>query len=86
MNGEEIEDMAETKTETKKAETKKVFIRKPAGVKNEKSKIVGLNGKMYTVPYGVEVEVPLGVAEILEMSERYAEKEEAEREKILANQ
>ena len=70
--------MAQQK-ETKK--TKKVFIRKPEGT-TAKAHVVGLNGVMYTVPYNKEVEVPFGVAEIIERSLRYKEKAEAERERI----
>ena len=49
--------------------TKKIFIRRPADERGVKAKIVGLNGKMYSVPYDREVEVPEEVANILERSE-----------------
>lgn len=52
---------------TEKA-TVKVFIRRPMDERNVKAKVVGVNGKMYTVPYDTEVEVPACVAEVLEMS------------------
>lgn len=50
------------------AEYKKVFIRRPADERNVKAKIVGINGKMYAVPYDKEVGVPPEVAEVLEAS------------------
>lgn len=53
---------------TEEKNTKKVFIRRPMDERNVKAKVVGVNGKMYTVPYDTEVEVPLCVAEVLEMS------------------
>ena len=52
----------------KKNDMVKVFIRRPMDEKNVKAKVVGLNGKMYTVPYDKEIEVPAAVAEILEAS------------------
>lgn len=58
----------------KKNEMEKVFIRRPMDEKNVKAKIVGLNGKMYAVPYDKEVEVPVAVAEILRASMRAADK------------
>lgn len=60
---------AETAAEKqKKAGWKSVYIRKPAEERNVKARVVGVNGKMYTVPYDKEVEVPPEVAEVLEMS------------------
>ena len=61
---------------------KKIYIRKPAGVINDKGKIVGLNGKMYSVPYDKEVEVPEGVYEILKRSEQAAETAEKVNEQL----
>lgn len=61
---------------------KKIYIRKPAGVINDKGKIVGLNGKMYSVPYDKEVEVPEGVYEILKRSEQAAEVAEKVNEQL----
>ena len=58
----------------KKNDMEKVFIRRPMDEKNVKAKIVGLNGKMYAVPYDKEVEVPVAVAEILRASMRAADK------------
>ena len=58
----------------KKNEMEKVFIRRPMDEKNVKAKIVGLNGKMYAVPYDKEVEVPVAVAEIIRASMRAADK------------
>ena len=55
---EPINETAEVMPESgKKSGKKKIYIRKPAGVINDKGKIVGLNGKMYSVPYDKEVEV-----------------------------
>lgn len=58
----------------KKNDMEKVFIRRPMDEKNVKAKIVGLNGKMYAVPYDKEVEVPVAVAEIIRASMRAADK------------
>lgn len=46
----------------------KVFMRRPADDRNVKSRVVGVNGKMYTVPYDKEVEVPPEVAEVINAS------------------
>lgn len=48
--------------------TVKVFLRRPADERNIKAKVVGINGKMYAVPYDKEVEVPAAVAEVINMS------------------
>ena len=66
----------ETKVEETKVEAPKV--RKPKKVKiklpltrTEKDDVfVGLNGKTYLIKRGVEVEVPEGVAKILERKEK----------------
>lgn len=59
--------MAEVKT------AKTVKIRLPL-TRNEKDDVfVGLNGKTYLIKRGVDVEVPIGVAEILERREKMLE-------------
>lgn len=57
--------MAEKATEKKV----KVYIRRPMDERNVKAKVVGINGRMYTVPYDKEVEVSPEVAEVLKRSE-----------------
>ena len=80
---EPINETAEVMPESKKKSGKnKIYIRKPAGVINDKGKIVGLNGKMYSVPYDKEVEVPEGVYEILKRSEQAAEVAEKVNEQL----
>lgn len=80
---EPINETAELMPESgKKSGKKKIYIRKPAGVINDKGKIVGLNGKMYSVPYDKEVEVPEGVYEILKRSEQAAETAEKVNEQL----
>lgn len=80
---EPINETAEVTPESKKKSgKKKIYIRKPAGVINDKGKIVGLNGKMYSVPYDKEVEVPEGVYEILKRSEQAAEVAEKVNEQL----
>ena len=80
---EPINETAEVMPESgKKSGKKKIYIRKPAGVINDKGKIVGLNGKMYSVPYDKEVEVPEGVYEILKRSEQAAEDAEKVNEQL----
>ena len=55
------------------AEKKTVKIRLPL-TRNEKEDVfVGLNGKTYLIKRGVDVEVPIGVAEILERKEQMLE-------------
>lgn len=55
------------------AEKKTVKIRLPL-TRNEKEDVfVGLNGKTYLIKRGVDVEVPVGVAEILERKEKMLE-------------
>lgn len=68
---------------TQKKTTEKITIPKPAGA-NEKAKVIGLNGVMYTVPYGIETEVPVGVAEIAKRFLKNEAKAEAESERIAA--
>ena len=62
--------MAEKKTAAAPTEERvKVKIpRAPAGESD--TVFVGLNGKNYLIKRGVEVEVPVGVAKILEYSEQ----------------
>lgn len=63
-------------TEAKKDETKKVMAAKKVKIKlpltrtEKKDVFVGLNGKTYLIKRGVEVEVPVGVAKILERKEK----------------
>lgn len=63
-------------TEAKKDETKKVMAAKNVKIKlpltrTEKDDVfVGLNGKTYLIKRGVEVEVPVGVAKILDRKEK----------------
>lgn len=64
--------MAETK---EKSGYKKITLRRPAGEMGDTGKIVGINGKMYSVPYEREVEVPEGVYEIIKASEEAAERQ-----------
>lgn len=63
--------MAQTESAAQEAKEEyvKVFIRRPPDERNVKAKIVGVNGKMYGVPYDKEVDVPAAVAEILKASE-----------------
>ena len=63
--------MAENKTaENKTVKVKKVKIKLPL-IRTEKDDVyVGLNGKGYLIKRGVEVEVPFGVAKILERREK----------------
>ena len=63
--------------ETKKAETiakaatpKKVKVKLPLTRTEKDDVFVGLNGKTYLIKRGVEVEVPYGVAKILERREK----------------
>ena len=59
-------------TETAKAaaKPKKVKIKLPLTRTEKDDVYVGLNGKSYLIKRGVEVEVPLGVAKILERKEK----------------
>jgi hypothetical protein len=60
---------------------KKVKIKLPLSRTEKDDVFVGLNGKTYQIKRGVEVEVPAGVAKILERQEKMLrvamEKEEA---------
>ena len=56
--------MAETK------KVKKVKIKLPLTRTEKNDVFVGLNGKTYLIKRGVEVEVPEGVAKILERKEK----------------
>lgn len=63
--------MAETKEKTQKtAKPKKVKIKLPLTRIEKDDVYVGLNGKSYLIKRGVEVEVPWGVAKILERREK----------------
>lgn len=59
--------MAETK---KTVTAKKVKIKLPLTRTEKDDVFVGLNGKSYLIKRGVEVEVPVGVAKILERREK----------------
>ena len=63
--------MAENKTaENKTVKVKKVKIKLPLTRTEKDDVYVGLNGKGYLIKRGVEVEVPFGVAKILERREK----------------
>lgn len=55
------------------AEKKTVKIRLPLTRSEKEDVFVGLNGKTYLIKRGVDVEVPVGVAEILERREKMLE-------------
>ena len=61
--------MAEKKTAADKAE-ETVTIKLPLTRTEKDDVFVGLNGKRYLIKRGVEVEVPKGVAHILENREK----------------
>ena len=61
--------MATTTTEIKAPTVKKVKIKLPLTRSESEDVYVGLNGKTYLIKRGVEVEVPKGVAEILQHKE-----------------
>lgn len=73
--------------EEKKTQVKKNTVKiKLPRTKDNKAVFVGLNGKNYLIPRGKEVEVPKGVAEILDMQERYQEERyKAEEERMKKN-
>ena len=58
------------KKETTKKEIKMVKIRLPRMRKDQNDVTVGINGKIYKIQRGVEVEVPEAVAKEIERSER----------------
>ena len=60
--------MATTKTDETKPKMVKVKLRKDR--EHQDDYTVGLNGEMFRIKRGVEVEVPEGVKEILDNSER----------------
>lgn len=62
------------KKETSKKETKMVKIRLPRMRKDQNDVTVGINGKIYKIQRGVEVEVPEAVALEIERSERVRDK------------
>ena len=63
--------MATTKTEETKPKMVKVKLRKDR--EHQDDVTVGLNGEMFRIKRGVEVEVPEGVKEILDTTERMDE-------------
>ena len=60
--------MATTKTEETKSKMVKVKLRKDR--EHQDDVTVGLNGEMFRIKRGVEVEVPEGVKEILDNTEK----------------
>ena len=52
------------------AQMKKVKIKLPLTRTEKEDVFVGINGKRYLIKRGVEVEVPVGVARILERREK----------------
>lgn len=63
--------MAESKNQSAKAaKSKTVKIKLPLTRTEKDDVYVGLNGKGYLIKRGVEVEVPFGVAKILERKEK----------------
>ena len=63
--------MATTKTDETKPKMVKVKLRKDR--EHQDDVTVGLNGEMFRIKRGVEVEVPEGVKEILDTTERMDE-------------
>lgn len=63
--------MATTKTDETKSKMVKVKLRKDR--EHQDDVTVGLNGEMFRIKRGVEVEVPEGVKEILDNTERMDE-------------
>nr|DAG30974.1 MAG TPA: hypothetical protein [Caudoviricetes sp.] len=63
--------MATTKTDETKPKMVKVKLRKDR--EHQDDVTVGLNGEMFRIKRGVEVEVPEGVKEILDNTERMDE-------------
>lgn len=62
--------MSETKTKSPWETMKKIRLpRKPAGEDN--FEVAGVNGKIYQVPCGKEVEVPLPIYEVLVRQQHY---------------
>ena len=55
------------------ATQKKVKIKLPLSRTEKDDAYVGINGKTYLIKRGVEVEVPVGVAKILERKEKMLE-------------
>lgn len=78
--------MADT-TEKKATEktVKMVKIKLPRGRKEEGDVTVGVNGTMYRIKRGVEVEVPYFVAEVLTNSEATLEKAYAYQDSVQKN-
>lgn len=64
------ETTSESATETKKSLPEKVRVRIPIDRTKTDDVFVALNGKTYLIKRGNEVEVPIGVAKILEQSEK----------------
>lgn len=55
--------MAETVKKTKPETIKIRLLRRPAG--EPQYEVIGLNGKLYQIPCGKEVEIPVSVHELL---------------------
>lgn len=75
--------MAEKKTESVQAKPDKVKIKLPRIQGYNKPFLCGINGVNYSIPRGVEVEVPVGIAELISDLERRQEEvyhAEAERQ------
>lgn len=71
MDEKKTTKAAETgKEKPSKAVPKKVRIKLPLTRTEKDDVYVGLNGKGYLIKRGVDVEVPLGVAKILERKEK----------------
>lgn len=71
MSAETATKKVETETKKTAAKTqKKVKIKLPLTRSEKDDVFVGLNGKTYLIKRGVEVEVPVGVAKILERKEK----------------
>lgn len=66
----ETTQAAENAAVKKAAKPKKVKIKLPLTRTEKDDVYVGLNGKGYLIKRGVEVEVPVGVAKILERKEK----------------
>jgi len=60
--------------EVKEPKKKTVKITLPKTRETKEPQWVGVNGKKYTINHGVQVEVPLAVAEVLENKEKMLDK------------
>ena len=70
MSTEKTDKTAENAAAKKPAKPKTVKIKLPLTRTEKDDVYVGLNGKSYLIKRGVEVEVPEGVAKILERREK----------------